>query len=407
MLRPYIGRSAGRGMACHALAGAGFARLPWRGRFRAGEMKNRRSDTRAKTGLKPPRGVARGPWLGRERGGLRVLLVEDDPDHALLVRQMLENDGHAVIAVSQGQAAIAALGENTYDVVALDYHLPDITGLEALDLIKRHDGAVPVVMVTAGGSEQVAVEALKKGAGDYVVKTPGYERELVRALELAAEKARADSAEQTLRAELQQRATTDALTGLLNRGEMEHLLKSQTQQPDRAQAMFALVLIDVDDFKAINDTHGHPMGDEVLRRVGQILRRSTRSSDFVARWGGDEFAVLLPAAGLAAAKAFTDRMRRLASRLPATSKGQHLPAISLSAGVACVTSAAGDPAEILKCADRALYAAKAGAGHGARFSVVDGRKRGKGKGDGGRARRPRDRRSKESDREIQTAATER
>jgi diguanylate cyclase (GGDEF)-like protein len=333
-------------------------------------MKNRRADSHAKAGLKLALEVASARWVGGHRGGLRVLLVEDDPDHVLLARQTLEHSGHVVGAVSQGKAAIAALGNDAYDVVALDYQLPDITGLEALDLIKGRGGAPPVVMVTASGSEQVAVEALKRGAADYVVKTPGYERELARALELAYEQARADAAEAALRAELQQRAVTDYLTGLLNRGEMERLLKRELQRAARHQRALSFALMDVDGFKAINDTRGHPAGDEVLRHLAGVLRRAVRSSDSTARWGGDEFAVLLPEADLPAARAFSGRLQKLVSHLRMVAGDDDLPPVTVSAGVVSVHAGRPGLNMLLRCADRALYAAKAEGRGRAEFVVL-------------------------------------
>jgi diguanylate cyclase (GGDEF)-like protein len=333
-------------------------------------MKDHYMLTDAQTDIQSPREVAPDAPAARHRARLRVLLVEDNEDHVMLARRALQKRGHAVTAVLGGQAAMLALAKGAYDVVALDYQLPDTTGLEALLRIKKRNCALPVVMVTASGSEQVAVEALKNGASDYVVKTPGYERELVRALELSVEKARADTTEQALRAELERRARTDSLTGLLNRGEMERLLKREIQRRLPRYPAFAFVLADVDGFKAINDEYGHSVGDAVLCHIGRVLRHSTRSSDFVARWGGDEFAVLLPGAGLSAAKAFAKRLSRLMSDHPPACRGQRLPAVGLSAGVACVTRAVPDLAQVLKWADRALYAAKTGGRNQTRFLVL-------------------------------------
>jgi len=328
--------------------------------------------TDTKTDLHPQRGPAFGCPGARNQACLRVLLVEDNEDHIMLARRALEKRGHAVTAVLGGQAAMLALAKGVYDVVALDYQLPDTTGLEALLRIKKRNRALPVVMVTASGSEQVAVEALKKGASDYVVKTPGYERELVRALELSVEKARADTTEQALRAELERRARTDSLTGLLNRGEMERLLKREIQRCLPRYPAFAFVLADVDGFKAINDEYGHSVGDAVLCHIGRVLRQSTRSSDFVARWAGDEFAVLLPGAGLSAAKAFAERLSRLMSDHPPACRGECLPSIGLSAGTVCVTGAVPGSPDVLKWADRALYAAKTGGRNQTRFLVLGG-----------------------------------
>jgi len=333
-------------------------------------MKVRGANTDARARLRPAGVLTPGGRAGRKHAGLRVLLVEDNEDHVILARRALESRGHGVTAVVGARAAMSALAGGEYDAVALDYQLPDSTGLDALETIRRRKRGLPVVMVTAWGSEQVAVEALKKGAKDYVVKGPGYERELVRALELSAEKASADASEQALRAELERRARTDCLTSLLNRGEMERVLKREIRRASRQHRVFSFVSIDVDDFKAINDTHGHSAGDSVLCRIGRILRQSTRASDFVARWGGDEFAVLLAGAGLSAARAFADRVSRLVSRVSPASPRECPAAVKLSAGVACATRPVSRATDVLKWADRALYAAKVGGGNQARFCVL-------------------------------------
>jgi len=300
---------------------------------------------------------------------LRVLLVEDNEDHVALVRRALAERGHAVTVALGAKEALALLAREEYDAIALDYQLPDTTGLEALEKIRRRHRGVPVVMVTGWGSEQVAVEALRKGVGDYVVKTPGYERELVWALELAAERTRADRAEAALRTELEQRARTDHLTGLLNRGEMERILRREIRRAGRRRRAFAFVLLDVDGFKQINDRHGHSAGDAVLCHVAGRLGESVRATDFVARWGGDEFAVLLRGAGYVNAHDFASRLGRPEANGRAAS-GEDLPPVTLSLGLVCAPGPVESLAAVLKWADRALYAAKTAGRDQAKFFVL-------------------------------------
>jgi len=308
---------------------------------------------------------------GRGRhAAIRVLLIEDNQDHAALARRALRERGHDVTVVQSRKAGLAALDDGHYDAVALDYQLPETNGFEALSAIQR-SGGLPVVMVTGSGSEQVAVAALKRGTRDYVTKTPGYERELVRALELAVEQSRAEAAEAALRTELERRAKTDPLTGIFNRGEMARLLDREMRRCYRYHREFSFALMDVDDFKTINDTRGHLGGDEVLCRLARTLAQSIRSSDATARWGGDEFAVLLAEADAAAAAVVVDRLHRLIGELAAENCAPAPLHIWLSIGFVWVRSRRPELALVLKWADRALYAAKNEGGGRAKFCVLD------------------------------------
>jgi len=293
-----------------------------------------------------------------QRRSLRVLLVEDNEDHALLARRALERRGHTVTAAPGPDEALAELEHTEYDVVAVDYQLPGATGLEVLQRIAQRAERLPVVMVTASGSEQVAVVALKRGARDYVVKSPGYERELARALELAWVQARAEEAEAALREEVERRARTDHLTGLLNRGEMERTLQRETERARRYGRALSFGLVDIDGFKVINDTLGHPAGDAALRRFARILEAAIRASDAVARWGGDEFAVLLVEAGLDAAEAFAGRLHKLVREPVSSPSPAAPPPFTVSVGFVVVDRACQDVPALLRWADRALYAAK-------------------------------------------------
>lgn len=330
--------------------------------------------------------AAEEPAADRPRGHHRrlcVLLVDDNQDHTLLVRRALEQRGHSIATALSGEEAMATLVAGEFDAVALDYHLPDSTGLQVLQEIMHHSQGLPVVMVTASGNEQVAVTALKSGASDYVVKNPGYERELARALELAAEAARARAAEAALRAELEVRAVTDPLTSLLNRGEMERILKREIQRMCRYHRALSFALMDVDDFKKINDTLGHLAGDAVLCHIAQTLQTALRISDSAARWGGDEFAVLLPDTDFGGTKAFAERLRRLLQAAPVAWSEGAIPPISLSMGFVLVEDMNLDLFVLLKWADRALYAAKAAGRDRARFFAL-----GDGKGEGPAAELP-------------------
>ncbi|HEV7922854.1 MAG TPA: GGDEF domain-containing protein [Thermoanaerobaculia bacterium] len=179
-----------------------------------------------------------------------------------------------------------------------------------------------------------------------------------RALYVQAEKLRLRVGEQTValteaNARLAQLAVSDALTGIPNRREFERVLEVEWERALRHDEPLALVLLDLDHFKLLNDTHGHPAGDECLRRIGQLLAETIRTSgDVAARYGGEEFALLLPSTDTASAEVVAERLRNLIERL-----GIHN--VTASFGVAAMIPARlGDPASLVAAADRALYAAK-------------------------------------------------
>ena len=151
---------------------------------------------------------------------------------------------------------------------------------------------------------------------------------------------------------------------------MERALERELQRARRCHRALSFGLLDVDAFKAVNDTLGHPAGDAMLRQLGRALQEGIRASDSAARWGGDEFAVLLPEGGFEAAKAFADRLQRLVSELPPVVSGEGMRPVTLSMGFVCVYGVCPDQAALMKWADRALYAAKAGGRDGVRFLVL-------------------------------------
>jgi diguanylate cyclase (GGDEF)-like protein len=153
-------------------------------------------------------------------------------------------------------------------------------------------------------------------------------------------------------------ATVDVLTGLFNRPYLDARLHQEVGRAKRLSSTMALLLIDVDDFKAINDSHGHQVGDGVLQALGAVLRSAVRVFDVCARYGGDEFAVLMPGSDRASAVACAERMRRRVAEPGSAAGGRRLPTVTISLGVAVIEP--GDaPADLIRRADRSLYAAKA------------------------------------------------
>jgi diguanylate cyclase (GGDEF)-like protein len=285
---------------------------------------------------------------------LTVAVVEDDPDHALMATESLEERGHHVVLFTTAEAALSEAAYQNWDCVILDYRLPDRCGLEALPEFQQLPNPVPVVMVTASGNESIAVAALKNGASDYVVKTGSHGPELARAAELAAARHRIEQMASLYQRELEKRANTDALTGLLNRHRLGDVLSMVALRAIQRGEPYAVAMLDVDNFKSINDTRGHATGDAVLTEVALRVSQTVRQEDIVARYGGDEFVVVMPGATRSSQAGLKERIAQALLESPLAER-LGLP-LSVSLGMA--DSMDGDPEEILRAADQAMYRRK-------------------------------------------------
>ncbi|OYV00128.1 MAG: hypothetical protein CFE26_24465, partial [Verrucomicrobiales bacterium VVV1] len=178
---------------------------------------------------------------------------------------------------------LARLLAGGYEACLLDYQLGPRDGLQLIREAIEAGCRTPIVFLTAESSDRVDIEAMNAGALDYLVKGEISPRSLERSLRYALKLG------ETLEA-LRQLATRDQLTGMLNRRELDRILAEESERAQRFGHSLALVMVDIDHFKSVNDTHGHPAGDAVLRRVAQRLATQVRTVDRIARYGGEEFA---------------------------------------------------------------------------------------------------------------------
>jgi diguanylate cyclase (GGDEF)-like protein len=210
------------------------------------------------------------------------------------------------------------------------------------------------VFLTAESSERVDIDAMNAGALDYLVKGEISSRSLERSLRYALKLGESLEA-------LRRLATRDQLTGLLNRREFDRILKEEAERARGFGHPFALVMVDVDHFKGINDAHGHPIGDVVLREVAKRLADQVRTVDRVARFGGEEFAVVVMESDRAAGLKTAQRICAAVQGEPVRAHDALLLNVTVSAGVASLPQDAATPETLIAAADKALYAAK-GAG---------------------------------------------
>ena len=287
---------------------------------------------------------------------IRVLLVEDVEDDVVLLTRELTRSGFLpfVTRVDTIDALRASLSKGALDIVITDHNLPGFDSKEVLAIVKELAPDLPVIIVSGSIGEEIAVAAMKGGAHDYIMKdnlsrlAPAIERELRDAEIRQAHRL----AQQTI----EHMAYHDALTGLVNRFEFEDQLRHALETIAHGH-YHALLYLDLDQFKVINDTCGHVAGDELLRQVSTLLKEPIRGADTLARLGGDEFGVLLLDCSLAHAQIIGERMLELIRDFRFTWQGKNFN-IGASIGLIMLDQPGLILADILRQADMACYAAK-------------------------------------------------
>ncbi len=293
-----------------------------------------------------------------------VFIVDDDDDSRRLIGRWLKSAKMTCVAHPSGASALEALAAqgSHVDAVVLDVTMPGMDGFEVASRIRADPttASIPVIMVTAHATGEAAVtRGMAAGAVDYLAK-PFSGPVLIAKVRAACERHRA---ERELRSRLhsaQELATTDALTGLSNRRAFDEALPGVVARGARNGTPVSVVVLDIDHFKRINDTYGHPGGDEILASFGRALRRVVREGDQAFRYGGEEFVLVLPKCGVEDAVRVVGRIQRdLREHAVVLPQGE--VTIKFSAGVAAATPAnAFRHADLVSRADAALYRAKAG-----------------------------------------------
>ncbi len=221
---------------------------------------------------------------------IRVLLVEDNPGDARLVEILLsEADSFGRFEITPAERldkALEHLDGSAFDVILLDLSLPDSSGLETVEVVRTRVPLTPVVVLTGQDDEETALRALQSGAEDYLVKGRGDSELMARSIRYAIERKKAEE-------NLAYLKQYDPLTGLANRTLFQDRLQQALARADRDDEIVALMLLDLDHFKAVNDILGHAGGDELLKEVAERIKECVRKSDTVARLGADEFAIIL------------------------------------------------------------------------------------------------------------------
>lgn len=289
-----------------------------------------------------------------------VLLVDDSVDVHRLLQTRLRHEHINLVAITRGPDAVAMAQSQAPAAILLDLQMPGMDGFEVLRSLKdtpqTHN--IPVIVLSGLSGSEDKVTAFDLGAADYITKP----------CDLAELRARLRAAlrtERLLRL-LAERADVDGLTGLGNRSHFNKRWSEKVAECKRYRHPLSLAILDADHFKRVNDTYGHPAGDEVLQGLAQLLQRECRETDVVCRYGGEEFALIMPNTGPGDALGVGERIRTRLSKV-VWPRHPETP-VTISAGIAG-TDANGlclDCDRWLELADRNLYSAK----HAGRNRVV-------------------------------------
>jgi two-component system, cell cycle response regulator len=306
-----------------------------------------------------PQDVDPSAWSVEGEPPRKILVVDDEEAVRRAVVDMLRLDGYAVCEAGDGPTALQYMAQEPFALVVTDLVMPGMDGLTLVKMAQQRGYGAAYIVMTGFASMDSAVEAMKLGAADYLPKP--FHLDLLR-LVVARALEKQQLAERARQAEAYEKlAHTDGLTELYNYRFFQRLLRVEMSRAQRFQRPLSLIMLDVDDFKMYNDVYGHQAGDQALRQLARLLRRSSRSYDLVARYGGDEFAVILPETNKKTAAEVAERIRTCVERTRIEDEHQGLGwHVTASLGVASFPEDAAETTGLIRKADQALYQAKSG-----------------------------------------------
>ncbi len=286
-----------------------------------------------------------------------MLVAEDDATSRKLLVHILHSWGYEVALAGDGRQAWQALaGPDSPPLAILDWEMPELDGVEVCRLVRAVDTPSPpyMILLTARTAKEDIVTGLDAGANDFLTK-PFHREELRARVEVGRRFVELNQELVESRELLRTQALTDMLTGIMNRRAIMEELERAVLRAERSDEALAIGMMDIDLFKHINDTWGHPAGDEVLKEIARRSAGALRSVDYLGRFGGEEFLLILAGATARAARSALERVRKAVSASP----------VLLDAGTAQVTVSiggavwrGGSVGRLIVAADDALYAAK-------------------------------------------------
>jgi diguanylate cyclase (GGDEF)-like protein len=298
---------------------------------------------------------------------INVLLIEDNDIDARLTQDLLAEwsvEEFHITHVKTLTEGLSRLGQTRFDAILLDLSLPDAFGLPTVRQVHATNPSIPLVVLSGVSDQTLALQAVQQGAQDYLVKGQGHPELLARSVRYAIERKRTEE-------RLTYLAQYDHLTGLVNRSLFRDRLVQAMARSKRLQQPIGLMLLDLDKFKAVNDTMGHDVGDELLKAVSERLKSCVREIDTVARMGGDEFTIILE--GVSSEAGIVVVAKRIAESIASSFdlKGRSI-SIGVSIGITVYPHDDHGVDELLRHADAAMYRAKQHGGSGFQFHEASG-----------------------------------
>lgn len=277
----------------------------------------------------------------------RVMLVDDDADISKAYSEILGGSGMRTHIVNESNQILQAISEFSPDLIFMDLYMPGTTGMELASVIRQHESliGVPIVFLSTEQNLTIQFAAMESGADDFLQK-PMRPENLISTAQARIRRYR----------QIRSFMVSDSLTGLLNHSRILEFLDVELSRSVRANQPLAIAMIDLDNFKKVNDTYGHPIGDRVIKSVASLLKKRLRKTDIAGRYGGEEFAVILPGTTEEGAQKVLNEVRESFSKIRNQAAGTSFH-VTFSAGIAGFPLYR-DATTILEAADTALYESK-------------------------------------------------
>jgi two-component system, cell cycle response regulator len=284
----------------------------------------------------------------------KILIAEDSLVVRTVLCDQLEDEGYEVVEAADGETALVAAAAERPDAILLDIEMPGLDGHQVLARLKADAdlGDIPVVFLTGRTGTDDMVAGLRAGAHDYLRK-PFETAELLARVGGAVRIKRLQDELRIRNEQLDRLSRVDGLTGLYNRRHIDEQLRNEIATAERHHQALAVLMLDIDHFKQVNDVEGHPAGDEVLRQFAARLAEVTRAGDIVGRWGGEEFVVIAPHTDRDGALGLGERIRAAVAD-QAMDLGDHTISVTVSVGCGIGIEGGG----LVERADAALYRSK-------------------------------------------------